>query len=152
MKFIPIQSDDNLHIFSLDGTTTSTNLVNLHKICFPEFNHNMVVNEHPTLFVDSKVSITTSSLGLTSLISVDFNLIMITILSNRWNTIFHFVALLNFFYYSSLFTPIDVDFEDNSLGKAYSESFATHILDAKYEQVNIHDFAFNQQQHLLDQC
>ncbi len=55
-------------------------------------------------------------------------------------------------YYSSHFTPIDVDLEDNRLGGENVDSLATRILDAKYDQVNIHDFAFNQQQHLLDQC
>ncbi len=51
-NFTPIQSLDDLWIFSLAGTTTSIALVALAKISFPKFNHNVVVDEHPTLIVD----------------------------------------------------------------------------------------------------
>ncbi len=40
--------------FSFAGTTTSTNLVNQHKICSHEFNCNIVVDDHPALVIDSK--------------------------------------------------------------------------------------------------
>ncbi len=58
-------------------------------------------------------------------------------------------AVFSYSYYSSLFTPIDV--EDNCLGDAYVNLFAMHIFDTKYEQVTIHDVAFNQQHLSLDQ-
>ncbi len=53
-------------------------------------------------------------------------------------------------FYSSLFTPIEFEFKEDCLGNAYAASFATCILDTKYEQANIHDITFNQQ-HLLNQ-
>ncbi len=59
--------------------------------------------------------------------------------------------IFSYIYYSFLFTSIDVDVEDNFLGETFVDSFATCILHAKYEQVNIHDVAFNQQHLLLDQ-
>ncbi len=52
-NYQPIQSDHDLCILSLSGTTTSTNLVMLTKICFTEFNQNIVINEHFALIVDS---------------------------------------------------------------------------------------------------
>ncbi len=55
-------------------------------------------------------------------------------------------------YYSSLFTPNENNIEDNCPGNAYVDSFETCILDAKYDQVNIHDDAFDKQHLLLDQC
>ena len=54
-------------------------------------------------------------------------------------------------YYSSLFTHLDINLEDDCLDDSIVDSFATQILDAKYEQVNIHDVAFNQQHLSLDQ-
>ncbi len=59
---------------------------------------------------------------------------------------------VNFFfsYYTPLLTPIELKSEQNFLGDAYADTFATHILDAKYEQVNIHDVAFNQTHFSLD--
>ncbi len=53
--------------------------------------------------------------------------------------------------YSSLFIPIDIDLENNCIGKAYINSFATHILDAKYKQANIHHVAFDKHHVSLDQ-
>ncbi len=59
----------------------------------------------------------TSFLELTSLISAASALIMIIILSVEWNTIFLFAILLNFSYryYSSLFTPLDIDSKETFL-------------------------------------
>ncbi len=54
-------------------------------------------------------------------------------------------------YYILLLTPIELDSEQDFLGNAFANIFATHILDAKYEQVNIHDVAFNQTHLSLDQ-
>ncbi len=50
----------------------------------------------------------------------------------------------DFFIYSSLFTPIEISLEDDCLGDIYADFFATGILDAKYEQIKIHNVAFNQ--------
>ncbi len=82
-----------------------------------------------------------------------FQLDMIIILFNGWNTTFHSLTLLNFSYsyYSSLFKQVNVNFEDDCLGNAYVNSFVTHILDTKYEQVNIHDVASDQEHLSLDQ-
>ncbi len=52
-NFIPISSNNDLWIFLLAGATASTALMALEKIRFPEFNHNIIVNKHPTLIVDS---------------------------------------------------------------------------------------------------
>ncbi len=52
-NYQPIHSNNDFHIFFLPRTTTSTNLVALQKIQFMEFNCNVVVNGHPSLFVDS---------------------------------------------------------------------------------------------------
>ncbi len=47
-------------------------------------------------------------------------------------------------HYSSLLSPIEVSLEDDCLENVYVDSFASCILNAKYEQVNIHNVAFNQ--------
>ncbi len=52
-NYQPIHSDDDLCIFSLVGTVTSTNLVALQKICSLEFNCNMGVIDYPVLIVYS---------------------------------------------------------------------------------------------------
>ncbi len=41
-------------IFLLAGAATSTALVVLNKIRFPEFNRNMIVDQHPAQIVDSR--------------------------------------------------------------------------------------------------
>ncbi len=38
---------------------------------------------------------------------------------------------VSYSYYSSLFAPINIDLEENCIGKTYVNSFATFILDAK---------------------
>ncbi len=50
---MPSQLDDDLQIFSLARTTLSSDLVALHKIQFTEFNHNMIIDKHPVLIVDT---------------------------------------------------------------------------------------------------
>ncbi len=50
---ILISSTDDLWIFLLAGETTSTALVALEKIQFPEFNQNIVIDNHLALIVDS---------------------------------------------------------------------------------------------------
>ncbi len=52
-NFTPIPSTNALRIFSVASATTSMALVALHKIRFPEFNRNMVVDNNPTLIFDS---------------------------------------------------------------------------------------------------
>ncbi len=52
-NFIPISSDNDLQTFLLADTTTSTALMVLENIRFPEFNQNMIVIKHPALIVDS---------------------------------------------------------------------------------------------------
>ena len=54
-------------------------------------------------------------------------------------------------YYASIVTPLEFDSENNLIGDPFADTFATCILDAKYEQVNIHDVAFDQKHLLLDQ-
>ncbi len=49
-NFTPIQSLDDLQIFSLAGATMSTALIPLTKIRFPQFDHTMIVDKHPALF------------------------------------------------------------------------------------------------------
>ncbi len=39
---------------------------------------------------------------------------------------------------------LEVSLEDDYLGNSFIDSFTTHILVAKYEQVTIHNVAFNQ--------
>ncbi len=55
--------------------------------------------------------------------------------------------VFSYSYYFSLFTLMDIDFEDDCLSNTYANSFATYMLDAKFKQINIHDVAF-EQQHL----
>ncbi len=57
----------------------------------------------------------------------------------------------SFNYYTSILSPLEFEFEHNLIGKPIVDTFATQILDAKYEQANIHDVAFNQHHHSLDQ-
>ncbi len=52
-NFKPLSSTDDLWILLLAGATTSTALVTLEKIRFPEFNQNMIVDKHPALIDDS---------------------------------------------------------------------------------------------------
>lgn len=48
------------------------------------------------------------------------------------------------------FVSFDLEQENDFLGTDVIESYATYILDAKYEQANLHDVAFEQQDLL--QC
>ncbi len=95
------------------------------------------------LLLTLRVSNMTSALTQTCLIRFD-----------GWNKPFHYVTLLIFFLLIlllSLHTNCDADFEEDCLGNVYIDSFATCILSANHEQVNIHDVAFDQQHLLLDQ-
>ncbi len=51
--------------------------------------------------------------------------------------------IFSYSYHSSLIAPIETEFEDDLLGSSYADSFTTRILNAKYEEVNIHDVAFD---------
>ena len=54
-------------------------------------------------------------------------------------------------YYTSIMSPIEFEMEHDLLGDQVADSFAIRILDAKYEQANIHDVAFDQNHLSLDQ-
>ncbi len=54
-------------------------------------------------------------------------------------------------YHSSLFAPIDIDLKDGCLNDKYLDAFVSYILDAKYEQSNIHDIVFDQHHLSLNQ-
>ncbi len=61
---------------------------------------------------------------------------------------------LKFFSYSfitSLFTPLELESEQDFIANPVANTFATRILDAIYEQANIHNVGFNQHHLLLDQ-
>ncbi len=156
-NYMPIQLDDGLQIFSLAGTTKSSDLVDLHtlhKIRFPKFNHNMIINKHLALIVDS------TSLCYAIIFGADFlDKCRITLNYDKnlvcWMEydipLFHFATPLSFFIHLLFLTPIEITFEEDCLGNTYVDSFATHILDAKYEHVNIHDIASNQHHLSLNQ-
>ncbi len=96
--YTTIQSNDNLKIFSLIRSTVFSNLVAIHKIWFPEFNHNMINKEHPALIVDSKNISCDIIFGLVliSLINTELHLITMPIKFAGWNMIFPFVTLFEF--------------------------------------------------------
>ncbi len=52
-NFTPILNSKDLQIFLLAGATTSMAPVVLNEIKFPEFNHKMIVDQHPPLIIDS---------------------------------------------------------------------------------------------------
>ncbi len=53
-NFTAIPTSNDLQVFLLAGTTTSTALVAaINKIRFPKFNCNMIVDQHPALIIDS---------------------------------------------------------------------------------------------------
>ncbi len=52
-NFTPIPSSHDLQIFLLAGATTSMTLVALNKVRYPESNSNKIVDQHPTLVIDS---------------------------------------------------------------------------------------------------
>ncbi len=78
---------------------------------------------------------------------------MTVILSVGCSMIFHSMTPLNFShsYYASLFIPINIGLEDDCLGNSYINSLTARILVAKYEQANIHNFAFDKHNLSLDQ-
>ncbi len=70
---------------------------------------------------------------------------------NKWNGLRNASELFLFNYYMSILSPLELEFEYDLIGNPVVDTFATHIIDAKYEQANIHDVAFDQQHLLLDQ-
>ncbi len=63
------------------------------------------------------------------------------------------LGIFSYNYYTSLLTPLELKSEQDLLGDTSVDTFATCILDAKYEQVNIHNVAFDQTHLLLyQQC
>ncbi len=61
------------------------------------------------------------------------------------------LRIFSYNYYISLITPLELNAEQDFLGDVFANTFATHILDAKYEQANVHNIAFDQTHLLLDQ-
>ncbi len=57
----------------------------------------------------------------------------------------------SFSYYTSLFTPLELESEQDLIVNPVANTFATCILDAKYKQANIHNVVFDQHHLLLDQ-
>ncbi len=55
LNYQPIHSNDDLQPFPLAGAKTSDNLVALTKICFPEFNHDIAIDEHTVFILDSNI-------------------------------------------------------------------------------------------------
>ncbi len=111
----------------------------------------MIVDQHPALIVDSM------SLCYNIIFGADFLdkcVITLDYKNNLVQWMEYNILLLDaseFFsynYYTSLLTPIELNSEQDFFSNAFSE----HILDAKYEQVNIPDVAFNQTHHSLNQC
>ncbi len=49
--------------------------------------------------------------------------------------------IFSYSYYTSLLTPLELKF---LLGNPFANTFAMRILDAKYEQANIHNDSFDQ--------
>ncbi len=72
---------------------------------------------------------------------------------NGWNTLFLCATPWNFscYYYTSLLSPLELESEPDLIANQVADTFATRILDAKYNQANIHNVAFNQHHLLLDQ-
>ncbi len=61
------------------------------------------------------------------------------------------VEFFSYSYYSSPLVPHETSFEDDLFSDPSAYCFTTRILDAKYEQVNIHNVAFDQHHLLLNQ-
>ena len=153
-NYTPLESTEDLRILSLAGATTSTNLVNLSKIRFPEFNRNMVVDNHPALIVSSDTMQYDIIFGADFLDKCGFQLDYDTNQVKWMECDIPLRDAKDFFahsFYSSLFTPLDMDHEDEVLGPDIVDSYATRILDAKYEQADIHEVAFRQQHLSFDQ-
>ncbi len=126
----------------------------LGKICFPEFNRNIGIDKHPALIVDS------TNLRYDIIFGSDFLYKCgITLdYENRQVQWLEYTILLrnateffSFTYYYTILSPLEFEFETDLIGNQIVDSFATRILDAKYEQANIHDVAFNQTHLTLDQ-
>ncbi len=60
-------------------------------------------------------------------------------------------GIFSFNYYTSILSPLELEFEHDLIGNPVVDTFAMHILDAKYKQANIHNVAFDQQHLSLDQ-
>ncbi len=86
-NYTPMQSDDNLHNLYKPCSFT--------KNCFPEFNCNMVVKEHPALVVDSKNLQYNIIFGEDFLDKCRFQLDYDIV---SFDTTFHSPTLLNFFH------------------------------------------------------
>ena len=149
-----LASDDDLRITSLAGTTNAPGLVLLGNIRFQEFNRNITIDKHPALIVDG------DGLRYDVIFGADFldKLGFIFDYDNHVVTwMGHELPLRDihqFFstsYFHELFLPLEIDQENDHIGETYMDSYATRIMDAKYEQANIDDVAFGQTQLSLDQ-
>ncbi len=59
------------------------------------------------------------------------------------------LEFFSYSYYTSLLTLLELESENNQIDNPFANTFATPILDPKYEQAN--DVAFDQHHLLLDQ-
>ncbi len=153
-NYSPLDFNDDLCIFSLVGTTNSTNLVALSNIHFPEFNQNMVIDNHPALVISSETMHYDIIFGANFLDKCGFHL---DYNANQVKWMEYDIPVheaKTFFahsFYTLLFTPLDMGHEDKFFGESPIKSYATNILDTKFEQANNHEVAFGQQHLSLDQ-
>ncbi len=73
------------------------------------------------------------------------------LLDGYWYTALGYIWIFHLSYFSTLFTLIDLDHDDDCFGNTYVILFATLILNTKYNQANIYNVAFNRQHLALDQ-
>ncbi len=153
-NYTPISSHDDLRVFLLAGATKPTSIVALEKIRFPEFNCNIVIDKHPALIVDSM------NLRYSIILGANFlDKCGITLYYENHQVLWleYTIPLQNaseffsFAYYTSILSPLELEFENDLTGNQIVDSFATCILDAKQEQANICDVAVNQNHLSLDQ-
>ncbi len=107
----------------------------------------MIVDKHPALIVDSM------SLCYNIIFGANFlNKCGITLNYEnhqvQWMEytipLHHALEFFSYSYYTSLLTPIELESEHDLIGNPFANTFATRILDAKYEEVNFNDVAFDQ--------
>ncbi len=118
----------------------------IEKIRFPEFNWNIVIDKHPALVVDSMNLCYDIIFGANFIdkcgITLDYENHQV-----QWmECTIHFCDASKFFslnYYHSILAPLELEAENNFTDIPVVNTFAMHILDAKYKQANIHNVAFD---------
>ncbi len=144
----PIQSNEESFIHCIYQSFS------LSKNHFTEFNYNLVIDEHPVLIVDSNSLQYNVTFGVDFLdkwvFHLDYNHNLVQWM--EFNAIFCDTSkIFSYNYYTSSFTPLDLEQKNDYLVEDYIKLYATCILDAKYEKENIHGVAFEQYHLLLDQ-